>query len=148
LVELLRAAGLPAEIAADVEIAIWRKVVISSSMNAIAGLVDGTLGEVWSSPEARALLKQLVAEAPAVANAEGVVVDVANMQGQVERLCSGTGDTLPSMAQDLRAGRPTEIGAQSGEVVRRGESRGVPTPADAAVLLAIRRLERRLSASG
>jgi 2-dehydropantoate 2-reductase len=44
---------------------------------------------------------------------------------------------LSSMAQDLLRGRPLELEWLSGSVVRRGEARGVPTPAHRAIQAAL-----------
>ncbi len=45
------------------------------------------------------------------------------------------------MLQDVRAGRRTEIDALCGEIVRRGDRAGVPTPVNDALAQLIRSLE-------
>jgi 2-dehydropantoate 2-reductase len=44
--------------------------------------------------------------------------------------------------QSLARGRPTEIEFLNGEIVREGQARGIPVPYNAAVLEAVRRLEK------
>ena len=45
------------------------------------------------------------------------------------------------MLQDLRRGRPTEVDALTGEVVRLGEAHGVPVPVNRTLLAMVRFLE-------
>ena len=44
--------------------------------------------------------------------------------------------------RDIELGRPTEIDAVTGEIVRRGERRGVPTPLNERVYGMLREIER------
>lgn len=48
-----------------------------------------------------------------------------------------------SMLQDIEAGRPTEVDVFAGKVVALGRELGIATPVNAALLHAIRVLERR-----
>ena len=57
--------------------------------------------------------------------ADGVSLDPA---GQWEIIEALPGDLTPSTARDARAGRPTELDAITGSVVRAGGRAGVPTP--------------------
>lgn len=50
-------------------------------------------------------------------------------------------DSQTSMAQDLAAGRPTEIDILNGDVVRRARATGVPAPVNAALVELIRDAE-------
>ncbi|MEM1318002.1 MAG: 2-dehydropantoate 2-reductase [Pseudomonadota bacterium] len=61
----------------------------------------------------------------------------------------GLSDTsMTSMAQDLAAGRPTEIDTINGEVVRLGKRAGVPTPVNDALVAAVRAVESGEHAGG
>ena len=85
------------------------------------------------------------------------VLDLARARGvmvareAVDRTLAFT-DKLPenstaSMQRDLLEGRPSELEAQTGAIVRLGREAGVPTPANAflyAVLLPSERLVRGL----
>ena len=70
-------------------------------------------------------LREALEEACAVARAEGVSLDPAGQWAIIEAL---PGDLTPSTARDARAGRPTELDAITGSVVRAGRRAGVPTP--------------------
>jgi 2-dehydropantoate 2-reductase len=59
----------------------------------------------------------------------------------VLRHCKDVADAKPSMLQDMERGRPTEIDAINGAVVREGTRVGVPTPYNSALLLLVRARE-------
>jgi 2-dehydropantoate 2-reductase len=71
----------------------------------------------------------VVAECVAVAAAEGVTI-----APDIESAVLGLAATMPgqksSTAQDLAAGKPTEIDHLNGLIIRRGAALGVPTPAN------------------
>jgi 2-dehydropantoate 2-reductase len=83
---------------------------------------------VWSTPALRATLEAAFAETEAVARAEGVAVapDVLErVRGYMDALPAAT---RSSLLIDLQAGKRIEIDALAGDVVRRGQALGVPTP--------------------
>jgi 2-dehydropantoate 2-reductase len=51
-----------------------------------------------------------------------------------------------SMLYALERGRPPEIDYLNGEIVRRGEARGVATPVNAALVAQVRAIERKQAA--
>ena len=52
-------------------------------------------------------------------------------------------ETIPSMQRDIVAGRPSELEAQTGAVVRFGKKTGVPTPVHDAIYAELLPLEQR-----
>ena len=67
-------------------------------------------------------------EAARIAAAEGVDLTDFDLAQSLEDLCRATADNRVSMLQDIMAGRETEIDSICGEVVKRGEALGIPTP--------------------
>jgi 2-dehydropantoate 2-reductase len=59
-----------------------------------------------------------------------------------EVLKSGGGEHRPSMGQDMVKGRRTEIEFLNGLIVRKGEEIGLPTPANAALVDIVKRVEK------
>ena len=57
-------------------------------------------------------------------------------------LKAGGGEHRPSMGQDMVKGRRTEIEFLNGLIVRKGEEIGIPTPANAALVDIVKRVER------
>jgi 2-dehydropantoate 2-reductase len=70
------------------------------------------------------------------------------LPNDVVRETLGFTDSLPaegttSMQRDIMAGRPSELGAQSGAVVRLGREKGIPTPVHDLLYRVLLPLERR-----
>lgn len=132
-VERLRAAfagaeGITAEVPADILAAMWRKFLLIAPWSGLGALTRAPVGVLRSRPETRPLLGRALAEVQAVAQALGVALPAAAVGETLAFI-----DTLPpegttSMQRDIADGRPSELDAQSGAVVRLGEAAGVDVP--------------------
>jgi len=69
---------------------------------------------------------QVIREVCAVAASEGVHLHPDRVS---QALLGLPDDMRSSMQKDLAAGRPLELDAVAGPVLRRGRERGIPTPA-------------------
>ncbi len=125
---LLGAYFSPVQHEADIEAALWRKVIVNAAVNPLTALTGLLNGELLDSPELRATLAALVTEAVAVATAAGIRPFEDDAVTAVEQVCRITGRNRSSMLQDVAAGRPTEIEQICGEIARRGGELGVATP--------------------
>jgi 2-dehydropantoate 2-reductase len=134
------AAGLDARVADDADPLLWRKLVVNAAINPLCALTGRTNGAVTTDPDLAPLARALAAEAAAVARAEGV--DVGEPWEAVEAAATASAANRNSMLQDLDAGRPTEIDAISGAIVRRARAHGVAVPLTETVLRLIRARER------
>lgn len=127
LVEVLAAAGVPATISDNVRGALWAKLILNCAYNAISAIGRVPYGRFVDHPGVPQVMRDVVAECLAVAQAEGVQVP-----GDVWAMVRGLAATMPgqfsSTAQDVMRGKPSEIDHLNGLVVRRGERHGVPTP--------------------
>ena len=92
---------------------------------AIAGVLNG---EMLLQPELFETGLAAMEEAGRIATAEGVDLTDFDLTQSLEDLCRATADNRVSMLQDIMAGRETEIDSICGEVVKRGEALGIPTP--------------------
>jgi 2-dehydropantoate 2-reductase len=121
-------AGTPVEATTtpDFKSAVWRKLCVNSSgvINALllqpAGVMhDAQLGD---------LLKAMVEECMAVGRAEGAVFE----DGLPDKILAGQRaappDSMNSIHADRAAGRPMELDARNGVIVRLGRKHGIPTP--------------------
>jgi 2-dehydropantoate 2-reductase len=133
--EGLAASGLPASFTPDLESARWSKLVWNNAWNVLTCLTGLPVASAAHVPEVRALARRAMEETAAVARASGVslpdeIVDICLMQAEA------VGETKTSMLQDRLAGRPLEVDALCGVIVRKGKELGVPTPVND-VLLAL-----------
>lgn len=137
-------AGVPCPVSPDVRVALWTKLVMNCALNAISALACAPYARMIDDAQAREVMRDVVAECVAVARAQGVEVDSAEtLFDAVIRLGQAMPAQRSSTAQDLSAGRPTEIGALNGHVAACGESLGIPVPVNRALcaLVRLRELE-------
>jgi 2-dehydropantoate 2-reductase len=142
----LDAAGVPATPTDRIVATLWEKVLYSAALNPLGALRGLTYGELAADADGRAVMDRVIAEAFAVARAEGVALGwpdaAAYRQVFYGRLVPSTASHRSSMLQDLERGRRTEIDAINGAVAERGAAHGVAAPANQALTQLVRARER------
>jgi 2-dehydropantoate 2-reductase len=126
LATLLTECGLQTVAVDDIEPLVWTKGIINAAMNPVAALIDGTVGEVIDAP-ARTIVGRLLHEGICVAQAEGTALGPEPLARMWDVLEHARGHT-PSMVEDIRAGRESEVGQLNRQIVAHGERAGVETP--------------------
>jgi 2-dehydropantoate 2-reductase len=130
-VELERAAGLllrgglEVRLEVDEREVLWRKAARLSVLAAATSASDRTVGSLRDDPAWRDRLKTAIGEACAIAAADGVPL-AADAQWRI--IVDLDGDLTTSTARDVAAGKPSELDAVTGSVVRAGERLGVACP--------------------
>jgi 2-dehydropantoate 2-reductase len=119
--ELLERAGLEVRTGADEKTVLWEKAARMAPLAALTAATGKTVGQLRPDPRLRAAL----AEACAVANADGVPTSVEEQWSTIDALPP---QLTTSTARDVAAGEPSELEAIVGGVVRAGRRLGVPTP--------------------
>src|SRR6185295_1638504 len=128
--DLMTKAGLPTKTVADPRGAIWGKFIFNSVMNPIGAIVQGVNAARYDVAEMRALIDDMAAECVRVAEALGIKLEFDPMY-LVKKFRSGEmplSKHAGSMAQDLEAGRETELEAMTGYIVKKAKELGVPVP--------------------
>jgi 2-dehydropantoate 2-reductase len=134
----LRAAGIEAELTERIRDALWEKLVLVSATGGVMALLRLPWGEVLDSPVGRALARGVMKETEEVGRACGVGLPA----GTAERVfhfarTNIDRSTRSSMLDDLLRGRPLELDALNGTVVKLGGEVGVPTPLNRTVCLGL-----------
>lgn len=122
-------AGTPivAQTTVDFTTVVWRKLAINASGIALT-LIDKPFGATRDEGVAE-VIRTLVAECRAVGLAEGADLP-ETLPDEIVAYYRAQAPTLKnSLHSDLLAGRPLELDARNGVIVRLGEKHGVPTPA-------------------
>jgi len=140
---LFEAAGVPCRVSPDIQADLWTKLITNVGLNGISAVVHSTYGDVVAIPESRETIRALVNECVAVALASGVSLPESDFAAMVLQFAERVGPVFSSTAQDLERGKPTEIDALNGFVVRRGAALGVPTPVNQSIVAFVKLLERR-----
>ena len=120
LASCLRAAEWEASATPDIATALWSKAAVNAAINPLSALLGWPNGRLAATAQTRALMGQLAREVGAVAAALGHPLDAPAERALA--VATATRDNLSSMLQDVRAGRPTEIEAITGSILRRAAS--------------------------
>jgi 2-dehydropantoate 2-reductase len=115
----------------------WRKLLINAVANPITTLTLQRQA-VLRRPDIHALCLAVLAEAVAVARADGVKLGGDEPERAMATLFTFSGELGTSMYFDRLAGRPMEIEALTGVIVAKGAQHGIATPLNSALLTLLR----------
>lgn len=144
--DMLVNAGVRAEIPDDIRLAVWKKFAFSGGCGGINAVTRSPAGRARSVPETRALLHRSISEVVAIGQAMGVALDNSVADETLAFLDSLNYESTPSLLRDIVAGKPSELEAWTGAVVRLGRKAGVPTPVNDVIYAAL--LPQELKARG
>lgn len=145
LVACFHEADVPCVRSADVRVDLWTKLATNCAYNAISAITALRYGIIASHAEARDVMTAATDELVEVAQADGVALLADAAHAAVWKIADVMPGALSSTAQDLQAGRRTEIDALNGYVVQRGRALGVATPTNRTLTVLVKLLERRRS---
>src|SRR5262249_4508222 len=94
----------------------------------IGALARVPIGAWRSAPETRDIAIRALREMVAVAAARGVDCGADAVERTLERYDAMSPDSTSSLQRDIMEGKPSELEAQAGAVVRMAREAGVPTP--------------------
>jgi len=116
------------EIPDDILQAIWEKFLIICALSGVGAVTRQPVGVYRKVPESRAMLIHAIEESAAVGRARGVTLKDEVVDRVLARVDYIQPDIIASMHKDIVEGRPSELHAQNGAVVRMGREAGIPTP--------------------
>ena len=128
---LIRSSGLQAEAFDDLRPAQWSKLVFNATVNTVAALTglphDARFAAVEAPTDLGHLVRALMEEGKAVAAATGVALREDPWEMNVLATQRGSAH-YPSMFEDIKAGRATEVDMITGSLVRAARDAGVAVP--------------------
>lgn len=149
LADAIDRARIPCRTTDRIRAYIWAKVLYNCALNPLSALRQCTYGQLAENPETRARMRQVVEEVYRVAAAEGVEMLFHDAESYwwhfLEEEIPPTAAHRSSMLQAVEAGKPTEIDALSGAIVKLAEKHGLPVPINRELAESVRELERRTS---
>lgn len=125
LAATLRAAGVAARVQDSEAQILWAKLVRLNALACTTSALDRPLGAIRADRVARELLENCVREATAVARAEGAQLDPSAVIDELDALPDGASS---SMRRDVAAGRPPELDAIAGAILRAGSRHRLACP--------------------
>jgi 2-dehydropantoate 2-reductase len=123
-----RTTGVKASVPADIQAAMWEKFVFIAAVSGLGGVTRAPIGVFRSQPGTRHMLEGALQEVVAIAQARGVQISSEVAGHTLARIDDMQPGVMASMQRDIMEGRPSELEAQNGAVVRMGREAGVPTP--------------------
>jgi 2-dehydropantoate 2-reductase len=113
----------------------WKKLALNCA-GAVNALVLKPGGVAHDEPVAE-VMRSLVRECVAVGRAEGADLADDLPDTVIANYRAAPADSINSLHADRMAGRPMELDARNGVIVRRGAHHGIATPANAMVVALI-----------
>ena len=123
LADQLRAAGIDATVGDSEAAVLWNKLAFLAPLALLTTAYGATAGEVRE--KYRGDLEAVAGEVLAVARAAGATADAGAVIGLFDKVPPAT---KSSMQRDVEAGRPAEVDAIGGAVLRAAAREGVDAP--------------------
>jgi 2-dehydropantoate 2-reductase len=121
--------GVKVEVPADIQAAMWEKYLFIAPLSGVGAATRAPVGVMRSLPPVHRLMQQFMEEIVAVAQARGVKLDDEAITRKMAFIDAMEASVTASMQRDMLAGKPSELEALVGEVVRMGQERIIATPA-------------------
>ncbi|HEV2708729.1 MAG TPA: 2-dehydropantoate 2-reductase [Edaphobacter sp.] len=125
-VELFAGTAADAAVVSDFVTVAWRKLCHNAA-GVLPALLLQPSGVLRGEGVGETAL-QIVRECAAVGRAEGARLDDDVAEAVLRAYCAAPADGVNSLHADRLAGRPMEIDARNGVIVRLGKKHGIPTP--------------------
>jgi 2-dehydropantoate 2-reductase len=138
IAEVLGHAGMKTQVRPDIRVALWEKFVLICGLSGLTALTRLPIGAVLACADTRALLRQVMEETAAVGRAEAPALGTGIVDNLLKFFTAADPAIRGSLYYDLAAGRRLEIETLNGTVVRIGQERGIPTPANFAVYASLK----------
>jgi 2-dehydropantoate 2-reductase len=145
IAETFRAAGIAVTISDNVNGALWSKLILNCAHNALSAAAQVPYGPMMETRGVREVMTDVVRECVTVGRAMGFGIPDPDME-TLFGLARSMPNQYSSTAQDLAAGKATEIDYLNGFIVRKGQELGIATPANRVLQVLVKLLESRNSA--
>ena len=138
ITETLTKAGTPAQLSDNIQKTLWTKFLFIATMAGVTALSRETMAQLMPRPEWRQVILGCMAEIETVGRASGVDLDADIVQSTVDYIEGSLDQMHASMHTDIMAGRPLELEALNGAVVRAGQTSGSLTPINDVIYAALK----------
>jgi 2-dehydropantoate 2-reductase len=135
--------GVKSSIPDNIVVAMWQKFMLITPWSGLGAVSRAPIGVLLEQPETRELMSEAAQEVYRLGLALGVPLPDDSVARTMETLEGITPNSTTSMQRDLVRGRPSELDAQNGAVVRLAYEVGIDTPINRFMLYSLRSLELR-----
>ncbi|MEK7702746.1 MAG: 2-dehydropantoate 2-reductase [Nitrospirota bacterium] len=139
---LITQTGIPCRLTHQIMKEKWEKLCWNATFNPLSVILDHPLSLILKSEDLLEIVRQGIREIIAVAETENILLHTDIIEDTISATFAlQTHHT--SMYEDYKNGNQTEIEYLNGEIVRRGEKAGVPTPTNKMLYSLVKGLELR-----
>jgi 2-dehydropantoate 2-reductase len=124
----LTAAGIGTASPADIWTELWAKFLFVVPAGGLGAVADAPFGTLRERPGTRRLLESGMAEIASLATARNITLPADIVATTMAFLDRQPADGTSSLHRDIKAGRPSELDAWTGAVVRLSARTGTPAP--------------------
>jgi len=143
LLDTFARAGVKAEIPPNIQVAMWMKFLLITVWSGMGAVTRAPVG-IWRSlPDTREIAEKSLQEIIAVAAARDIPLPEEALQMTMRMYDGLVPQSTASLQRDIMAGRPSELEAQIGAVVRFGKEADVATPQHTFIYRSLLPLELR-----
>lgn len=128
LAQLLAVSGFDFTLSDNIEQAMWDKFVFLTTMAGSTCLFRASIGNILSTVAGPDFISGLLAECASVAEASAHAVADTQLAAYRKQLTDSGSGLMASMLRDIERGGPTEADHILGDMLARGEAKGVETP--------------------
>ena len=142
VIELLQEAGLCYKVCEDMKHELWKKLMLNTGVNQVATVFDVPYGGIQKDKMARIMTIEAMKEVKRVAQYEDVFLTDEEIRQWMELIDGMNPEAMPSMRQDMLAGRKTELELFAGTIREKGRQYEVETPVNDYLYEGIQLMER------
>ena len=145
--QLFKRAGVEITIATDIHVALWTKFLFIASFSGMGAIANAPAGVLRTDPQWRTQMLRAMQEIYALAHARGVKLPPDSVDKVMAFVDALSEDATSSMQRDIAAGKPSELEAQNGAVVRMAREAGIEVPTHSLIYHTLRPLEDKARAT-
>jgi 2-dehydropantoate 2-reductase len=139
--QVFKHADLNISIANDIQVALWTKFLFIASFSGVGAMANAPAGVLRSDPKWRAQMLSAMNEIYTLAHARGIKLPPDSIDRVMSSVDGLPEDATSSMQRDIAAGKPSELEAQNGAIVRMAREVGVEAPTHELIYQTLRRME-------
>lgn len=141
--QLFKRAGSEITVAADIQVALWTKLLFIASFSGVGALANAPAGVLRTDPKWRAQMISAMEEIYALAHARGIELPPDSVGKVIASVDALAEEVTSSMQRDIIAGKPSELESQNGAVVRMAREAGVEVPTHELIYRTLKPLEEK-----
>ncbi|MDP4159670.1 MAG: ketopantoate reductase family protein [Bacillota bacterium] len=132
----------PYEVPNDMEHKMWGKFMLNTGVNQTVAVFSTNYGGIQVEGEPRNVMIAAMREVISLSQAVGINLGESDLMYWLEVLTKLNPLGMPSMRQDMAAGRKTEVGLFSGTTIALGKQYHVPTPVNEWLYYKVHEMEK------